>query len=505
MLVQNSVIKIQQMNQEKSRFEMNPTKYVILKEEFPQNNQATEDKPVSANDQASTPEYYPNTKLDERTTQLEKNARDALRSRRNAGQEYPNDPIPYYGADYIKKFQSNLARDNLVVPVDLRDVSKTFPSPKNVRLLEAKLKSLIGCNQPNCDSPGVYDYDKRAYYDPTQLDTQNNIEYIKHTIDEMNASMRQSYQPDLMFVKDSLRPRIQNQKNSEREASNKFVADSYFYPVDRNKLANGTIVNNVSSNGFLVKSKYIDNDKNIIETADSIGEILGTKYVNSIPSMKEQSVPNIHLARPNEQKYNYADGKIIFNSGSIPQNVKTAVVYALGKVVTNGTDLLARVESSDKRQDSDSGDEAHLNLKKQQESTAPNTTPNAAAPKLEVISNTNTSENLAATPKLEAVTTSKTSTSEEKPKIQVNRNPETSSISNKPKIEAVIKITPSPSLVPSKSDENTVEKEAKKTESNLQTTSVLNAKVKEMDALKDTNTTQEKKTKEVPSKDVKLV
>ena len=483
---------------------MNPSKYIIVNEDFPQNNQAAEEKPISAYDQATTSEYYPNTKLDERTTQLEKNARDALRSRRNAGPEYPNDTNPYYGADYIKKFQPSFARDNVVVPVDLRDVSKTFPSPKNVRILEAKLKSLLGCNKKNCDNTGVYNYDKRAYYDPTQLDTQNNIEYLKHKIDEMNASLSQKYQPDLLFEKEGLRPHIQNQQNSDREVSNKFVAESYFYPVDRNKLANGTIDDNFSSNGLLVKSKYIDNDKNIIATADSVGEILGNKYENYVPSMKEQIFPNNHFARPNEQKYNYADGKIIYNSGSIPQNLKTAVVYALGKVVTNRTDLVARMESSDKRQDSNSGEEAHLNLKKTPESSAPNTSPNVAAPKLEEVSNTKTSETLVK-PKVEAATTSKTSTIVEKPKIEVNLTAETSSSSNKPKIEVGIKVNPSPTFVPSKFDVKTVNKEAVKTESNLQTSSVLKPKVEEMVTLTDTHTTQEKKTEEVPFKDLKLV
>lgn len=483
---------------------MNPSKYMIVNEDFPESNQEAESKPVSPYDQASNQEYYPSTRLDERTAELEKNARDAIRSRRDAGKEYSNDPNPYYGADYIKKFQPIYARDSMIVPVDLRDVSKTFPTTKNLRMLEARLKFLLNCpGKRNCDV-GVYEYDKNAYYDPTEGNRLREIELLRRKINEMNESLRNNYQPDLMFEKESFRPKIQNPQNSDREVTNKFVAESYFYPVNRTKVANGTIEYMSSSNGLLVKSKYIDNDKNIIETADSVGDVEGNNNLPYYTGGKGIKVVSNNLSRPMDQNYQYADGKIIYSNGHIQQNVNTAVKFALGKVVTNGNDLLARKESSEDRQVSDSVADVNLNLNKQNESTTPDTNMHVAAPNQEAVTKSKTSETLAQ-PKLEAVSSSASTTSQRVSKVEEKLRTQNNLSSDKPKIELGINVNPSQILDPSKSDEKTINKDLVKSESIVQPTRGIQARVNEIISELDSNTVSEKKTEQTPSKDAKLV
>lgn len=475
---------------------MNPSKYMIVNEDFP------ESQPASTYDQSSNAEYYPSTRLDERTAELERNARNAIKSRRDAVKEYPSDPYPYYGADYIKKFQPIYARDSRIVPVDLRDVSKTFPTTKNLRILEARLNFLLNCpGNRNCDV-GEYEYDKRAYYDPTEGNRLREIEFLKRKIIDINESLRNNFQPDLVYEKESFRPKIQNPNNSDREVTNKFVAESYFYPVNKTKVANGTIEYMTPSNGLLVKSKYIDNDKNIIETADSVGDVGGNNNLTYYSGAKVLKVVSNNLSRPMDQNYQYADGKIIYRNGQIPQNVKTAVKFALGKVVTNGNDLLARTDSSENRQATDSVADPNLNLNKQNESTTPNTSPHVAVPNQEVATNSKTSEALAQ-PKLEAVSSSASTTSEGVSKVGENHS--TNLSSDKPKIELGISLNPSLILESAKSEEKTINKESIKSESMVKPSPVLQAQIKDIVSELDSNTTSEEKMEQSPTKDGKLV
>lgn len=217
---------------------------------------------------------------------------------------YTADPSPYYGREGPKKFVSNLMKDTVKVDIDLADLSYTFPSTKNLRKLqfelerltnETKLKTANGRKMKNSDD---------SYYDPTRQGTQEKIETLKKRIAVMDYELSHNFKPDLSFEKENLNPQIQNPGNYDKERGNQLVADSYFYPVDINKLAKGKGENNVLSNhGLSEKSKYYDNDKKIETTAESVGEVLGNKYVKDEPKIVQSKSPiKVETPKPVKDK-----------------------------------------------------------------------------------------------------------------------------------------------------------------------------------------------------------
>ena len=409
LLVQNSLINIKQMNQEKSRYEMNPSKYIIVNDDFPQTNEQ-----ASAN-QASTPEYYPNINMDERALQLEKNARNAIRGQRNSGQVYALDQNVYYGRENPKLFISDLHKDSKMVDIALGDLTQTFPSSKNLRNLQAKLIKLTNSSKINTSINGIYDKDNKAYYDPEQQMKEEKIQYLTRRIAEMDASLNQNNKLDFPEEKVSS-PQIQNHQNNDREIHNKFVVDSYFYQVNKNQLANGTIDKTVPADGLLVKSKYIDNDKGVYATAESIGEILGNKYVKDAPSQ------NLELITTHDNKkdkiYHYQeDGKILYSDQAISHKV---VNQALGKANTHGIHVVARLEGHSDSQDANTeSNEADRKANGKDSTTNAVTSSTVVPPKAEVtppkIESVKPAANVQATPVVNAEKNTAVVTKENKP------------------------------------------------------------------------------------------
>jgi len=317
-LVQNSLMRIKESNQEKSRYEMNPSKYFIL-------NQDLDVPDRKANNYISQHEdYYPNINKDERALQREESLRNALRGRRDHNPKvYSADPNPYYGRDRPKRFRSDLLKDVIPVDIDLADLSYTFPSSKNLRKLEAELERLTNESKQTAYGKKLSDTDE-SYYDPTRQGREERIQILKKRIAAMDYELSHNFKPELSFEKENIDPQIQNPKNYDREKTNQFVTDSYFYPVNKNKLANGIIEDKaLTKHGLMEKSKYVDSDKKIEATADSIGEILGNKYVkDDVKKTQSSEVRDNVQQLKREDHYYIDDGNLTFRNGAQTEKMK---------------------------------------------------------------------------------------------------------------------------------------------------------------------------------------
>jgi hypothetical protein len=353
-------MRIKESNQEKSRYEMNPSKYLIVND--------YDNSPVQGgnNLDSANQTYYPKEIKDERIIQREENLRNHVRGRRENPKVYEKDTNPYYGRERPKAFRSDLLNDSVSVDVDLADLSYTFPSAKNLRKLESELQRLEYENKLQLSNNGGTNRDNGSYYDPTIQERQSRILILKERIAKMDYELSHNNKPEVVWEKENSNPQIQNPRNFDREITNKFVADSYFYPVDKQKLANGKIDESLklSTHGLMEKSKYVDNDKKIEATAESVGEILGNKYITDDPKstkpVNEKEKSNVNYRQiPKEKEFFIDDGQLIFrpNAQSVKVggkkddkncekekyiDTKTVLINSLGKDNYKGTTLMAR-------------------------------------------------------------------------------------------------------------------------------------------------------------------
>ena len=339
---------------------MNPSKYLIVND--------YDNSPVKGgnNDLSANQRYYPRELKDESIRQREENLRNHIRGQKENPKVYETDTAPYYGRESPKIFRSNLPKDSVIVDIDLADLSYTFPSTKNLRKLEGELERLEYEIKLQFSNQGGANRDKGSYYDPTIQERQRKILILKDRIAKMDYDLSHNNKPNLEFDKETSTTQVQNPRNFDREVTNKFVADSYFYPVDKNKLALGKIDQSVklSTHGLMERSKYVDSDQKIETDAESVGEILGNKYIkdSQLPTEKEDSNANpnaSHRQIPKEKQYFVDDGQLTFRpnvqSVKIGEkkdekdcekekyiDTKTVLLKSLGKDNYKGVTLMAR-------------------------------------------------------------------------------------------------------------------------------------------------------------------
>jgi hypothetical protein len=388
-------------------------------------------------------EYYPRVNKDERALHYEQSLKNALRGQREFNPKiYPADPNPYYGRERPKRFRSDLLKDTVSVDIDLADLSYTFPSTKNLRRLEAELERLqTESKRTNAYGKKLSDADE-SYYDPTRQGREARIQILKKRIAQMDYDLSHNFKPDISFEKENVNPNVQNPTNADREGSNQFVADSYFYPVDKKKLANGKIEEGVlSKHGLLEKSKYIDNDKKIEATADSIGEILGNKYVNEeVKKLQSQSKQNVDTPQqPGKEKFYYInDGTLTLRNGAQTQKIKDKdgkdcdkekfidankiILNSIGKEIASSQKLFARKENENANANT-TNESNQNNLKENKSSTN--------------IANSNSSVNFAVNSAVNIATT-KSNT-----EASINSTPATTqNASNNPKSSEKVEVNP---------------------------------------------------------------
>ena len=168
-------------------------------------------------------------------TVTSQNNADAGR-RYNKKNIYQRDPKPYYGTglDYMRV--DNYPKDKISVPIEMKELTYTFPMDNNVKTLENELTKLNQKESLNSISlSGKYMKDPNAYYDPTQVEKQNKRNLITQSINNIKEEMTRKTP---FFTEETFigQAKIQNYQNYNKENTNEIVSDSYFYNVEPSKL-----------------------------------------------------------------------------------------------------------------------------------------------------------------------------------------------------------------------------------------------------------------------------
>lgn len=168
------------------------------------------------------------------TPKIYSNSADA-NSRYENTNIYKNDQAPYYGTGEQYKLITNAQTDKVRVPIEMKDMTYTFPDPKNIRLLEQTLTKINGKEDINSVSAtGKYVKDSAAYYDPTLYDKAEKTATIVETISNMKKDL--TYDGPVFTEQNyPLKTKIQNIKNANKEDVNDLIAQNYYYDVDRNR------------------------------------------------------------------------------------------------------------------------------------------------------------------------------------------------------------------------------------------------------------------------------
>lgn len=147
---------------------------------------------------------------------------------------YKLDQGPYYGTGEDYKVITNSPKSKLRVPIEMKDMTYTFPDPKNIRALEQTLNKINEREDINRVSlTGKYMKDPVAYYDPTLNEKATKSAEIVETISNMKKDL--TYDGPVFTEENFLvKTKIQNIKNANKEDVNSLIANNYYYEVNRN-------------------------------------------------------------------------------------------------------------------------------------------------------------------------------------------------------------------------------------------------------------------------------
>lgn len=122
-------------------------------------------------------------------------------------------------------------------------LEERLPTVKNIRELTKQLNHLNerieGPKYMTHDTKGraVYFKDPKAYYDPSLADKMRMKNKLQRNINELRSELNSNYRPTLIIGKAKASVKIQNFVNHNKEETNEFIAKSYYYPVNKQKLA----------------------------------------------------------------------------------------------------------------------------------------------------------------------------------------------------------------------------------------------------------------------------
>lgn len=189
-----------------------------------------------------TAPYYDPTKPQARP--IKKIPNQAIALQRYTNQLYPLDKEAYYGPSNAFRPIVTGAADHFLVPSKLGEIEQRVATQKNIDELKKQLNKLNdwieGPKYMTKDTQGreVYQHDAKAYYDPTLNDKLAQKASLQKQIRELTNELNDPEKPTLIIGKVKSSVQIQNRGNTNREETNEFIANSYYYPVDRRTLAN---------------------------------------------------------------------------------------------------------------------------------------------------------------------------------------------------------------------------------------------------------------------------
>jgi len=239
-LVQNTVNFAKKNGIFQSDIDKNPGKYHILNGLTAAEDNINQNNGIYAND--TTP-YYDPTKPQAVAPKPIPDQISALNRYKN--QIYPLDTVPYYGPSKpFRHIVNGGGNDHFAIPAKIGNLEERTASQKNIDELKKQLDKLNdwieGPKYMSHDDKGreVYFKDAKAYYDPTMLDKRAQRAKLQAQIKSLTNEMNDSEKPTLIVGKMKSSLSVQNFVNTNKEETNEFIANSYYYPVDKSTLAN---------------------------------------------------------------------------------------------------------------------------------------------------------------------------------------------------------------------------------------------------------------------------
>lgn len=144
---------------------------------------------------------------------------------------YYLDQKPYYGTGRDYRVITNSPRGMKEVPIQLKELRTTYADANNINSLENDLKRLTEKESLNSISlSGKYFKDPTPYYDPAADERRLKAQTLSNTIENMKNELKEN-QKGPIFTEENfkIKTKIQNYSNLNREASNEFIKNSYYY------------------------------------------------------------------------------------------------------------------------------------------------------------------------------------------------------------------------------------------------------------------------------------
>ena len=139
------------------------------------------------------------------------------------------------------------------------DLSDFVGSNSKIQQLQRELNDLnayFGPKYLKDQTSPIYPKDATAYYDPTIDTKQERIKYLGETIEKLTYDLTHPFRPDEVKT-DKVKVGVQNFVNKNKEETNNFIGDSYWYKV--NNSTNVTILQSKKEELNKPKKAYINN------------------------------------------------------------------------------------------------------------------------------------------------------------------------------------------------------------------------------------------------------
>lgn len=145
---------------------------------------------------------------------------------------YSLDQAPYYGTGQDYKVLSNTPKDKVNVAIEIKELTDTYADEKNINILQNKLQKLTEKESLNSVSlSGKYIKDPAPYYDPSAEEKSQKASQISQTIENMQNEIRNKNLQGPVFTEENftVKTKIQNYNNLNREGTNELIRNSYYY------------------------------------------------------------------------------------------------------------------------------------------------------------------------------------------------------------------------------------------------------------------------------------
>ncbi len=326
-LTQNTVNYIMGNQLAQSDVEQNPNRYVILGS----SDQDSARGEVYNKDEKA---YYPYSAPESRTATLPPTSPEA-KMRYGNSNVYPLDQKPYYGPNGDYRVIVDMPNDKVAVPIEFGDLSQTHADETNLRKMQSQLENLN--RQENINSvseSGKYLKDPRAYFDPTAPEKAMLKAQLAERIENMKQELLNPAIPKLELENVASKLKVQNYPNKNKEETNELIANSYYYPIQKDQkgfdLA-GPVGSNVKQLADNRSVSVSDGNTRTFKELVKDGSVIGVKaekktYSNII------TAPNGVVLQESSKKQKEPQKK---NEGTVfPQNSKYIEADENAKTVT---------------------------------------------------------------------------------------------------------------------------------------------------------------------------